>query len=154
MPVWNRGRIPLAYSKEEYQRNKEAHKRRQDRYRAKLDREVYLERAREATRKHRREKLQKVKLYLQGLLGGKCQNCGISDSRVLDFDHIDPASKEMLISQRYNLPIGVLEEEVRKCQLLCANCHRIKTFESGGYDSWKRRKYRNKNRTVWKKPER
>ena len=140
----------MAYSKEAYQRNKAAHKRRQDRYRAKLGPEVFGERSREATRKHRREKLLKVKLHLQGILGGKCQKCGIDDHRVLHFDHIDPMKKTMLVSQSYRLPLPQLEKEIENCQLLCANCHMIRTWESGGHDSWKRRGYRNKNRTVWR----
>lgn len=145
----------MAYSSEEYQRNREAYKRRQARYIAKqraLDPEGWAEKKREATKKHRREKLQKVKLHLQGLLGGKCQRCGNDDSRVLDFDHVDPMTKELLISQSYNKPLSQLEAEIAKCRLLCANCHRIATWESGGFDSWKLRGYRNKNRTVWKKP--
>lgn len=153
MPTLNYQGGVMAYSKEAYQRNKDAHQKRQARYISKqqaADPEEWKRKKREATRKHRREKLLKVKLHLQGLLGGKCQSCGIADHRVLDFDHIDPMTKEMLISQSYNKPLRVLEAEISKCRLLCANCHRVATWESGGFDSWKRRNYRNKNRTVWR----
>lgn len=145
----------MAYSREAYQRNKEAHKRRTQRYIAKqraVNPEEWKAKKREATKKHRREKLLRVKLHLQGLLGGSCQKCGNSDSRVLDFDHVDPAAKQMLISQSYSKPLAELEAEIAKCRLLCANCHRIATLESGGYDSWKRRAFRNKNRTKWQAP--
>jgi len=56
-----------------------------------------------------------------------CAHCGYSDNAVaLDFDHIDPSTKEFLIPRflcRSNLKR--LFKEIRKCQILCANCHRI-----------------------------
>jgi hypothetical protein len=146
----------MAYSREAYQRNKVAAQKRQKRYNDKqiaADPEGWKAKKRKATRKHRQEKLYKIKTHLQGLLGGKCQHCGNTDPRVLDFDHVDPTSKTLLISQSYHLPLVRLEEEIAKCRLLCANCHRIATLETGGFNSWKRRVYRNKNRTVWKVPE-
>lgn len=72
------------------------------------------------------------KLRLLALAGGaKCSNCGYDRSIVaLDFDHIDPAAKTFPISQ--NLAVAKWERlvaEVEKCRVLCANCHRIHTFE-------------------------
>ncbi len=58
-----------------------------------------------------------------------CVSCGIEDSRVLEFDHIDPDSKSASISRLINSTTNwdnVLQE-INKCQILCANCHKIKT---------------------------
>ena len=59
--------------------------------------------------------------------GNGCAHCGYNKSPVaLDFDHIDPSTKEFLIPRflaRTNLKR--LFKEIRKCQILCANCHRI-----------------------------
>lgn len=93
----------------------------------------------------RRERLNLLKIELQQLIGGKCVNCGLTDPRLLDFDHINPLDKTMMISQKLHLPKEVLIEEVKKCQLLCPNCHRLKTIEQHGFD-YRVRDYRNESR--------
>ena len=93
----------------------------------------------------RRERQQEVRKKLQQVLGGVCIECGINDYRLLDFDHINPATKTMNISQKLHLPWEVLLEEVAKCQLLCPNCHRLKTMETRQFDS-RIREFRNPNR--------
>jgi hypothetical protein len=72
---------------------------------------------------------------LLGLFGElKCQICGYNKYfEVLDFHHRDPSKKDKLISSFLLQPIN--EErlnEVKKCSLLCSNCHRefhLKTKE-------------------------
>jgi hypothetical protein len=62
----------------------------------------------------------------------KCERCGISDFRVLDFHHSSPRKKDFNISDfRYKAGFSKLKEEVEKCSLLCANCHRIVHYEEG-----------------------
>lgn len=60
-----------------------------------------------------------------------CEHCGYNEHAVaLDFDHIDPNDKKFTISHRLDLStIKTLMKEVRKCRVLCANCHRVKTHE-------------------------
>ncbi len=57
--------------------------------------------------------------------GGKCSSCGYNKcAAALHFHHKNPARKEFHISQytgRYSMER--LRTEVRKCILLCANCH-------------------------------
>lgn len=60
-------------------------------------------------------------------LGGKCKHCGSTEN--LHFDHLNPKKKEFRIADRLDAPEKVLEKEVKKCQLLCNNCHRKKTIE-------------------------
>jgi 5-methylcytosine-specific restriction endonuclease McrA len=66
-------------------------------------------------------------------LGGVCRNCGYKDDlRALQVDHVDPATKTMGLSGlgRFALKGGLppfVIRELEKCQLLCANCHAIKT---------------------------
>lgn len=65
----------------------------------------------------------RYKLSLIKYLGGKCIKCGIDDTCLLDFHHIN--SKEKLFS----LSQGVkswkrMKKEAEKCVLLCSNCHR------------------------------
>lgn len=64
-----------------------------------------------------------------------CKECGIKNPIVLEYDHRDPKEKEhniaQMISDRYSMKS--LKREIRKCDVLCANCHRIKTFENKQY---------------------
>lgn len=56
-----------------------------------------------------------------------CDKCGYKKcSWALDFHHIDPATKCDNISYlcRTLQSIDVIEYEIAKCCLLCANCHR------------------------------
>ena len=56
--------------------------------------------------------------------GGKCERCGYDTSpRILHFHHRDPSTKLFEISDRLSANLSVLREEVKKCMLLCPNCH-------------------------------
>ena len=59
-----------------------------------------------------------------------CLDCGESDVRVLQFDHTDPTTKEDNVSRLVMNSAWVrVLDEIRKCVVRCANCHRIKTAE-------------------------
>lgn len=63
-------------------------------------------------------------------MGGCCQHCGgIFPTPVYDFHHRNENEKLFAPSNSYeNLSIDVLAEEIAKCDLLCANCHRIEHY--------------------------
>lgn len=59
-----------------------------------------------------------------------CLHCGIKDHRVLDLHHINGADKEAAVSQLANRSSWqALKAEAEKCQVLCANCHRILHYQ-------------------------
>lgn len=65
------------------------------------------------------------------LLGGICMRCGgVFPRCIYDFHHRDPSTKVDAISNLLGKP-KMLKEELKKCDLLCANCHRICHFEEG-----------------------
>lgn len=73
------------------------------------------------------------KLMLIKHLGGKCVECGfIGHHAVFEFDHVDPATKLGNISRllHYKDTTRILAE-AEHCQLLCGNCHNIKSWEEG-----------------------
>lgn len=49
----------------------------------------------------------------------------------MDFDHRDPATKVYGVSQMLTCSMAAIEDEMSKCDLVCANCHRIRTFDRG-----------------------
>jgi len=57
---------------------------------------------------------------------GKCQSCGYSRCEgALDFHHKDERQKSFGISTKgYTRSWKAVRDEVSKCYLLCANCHR------------------------------
>jgi hypothetical protein len=57
-------------------------------------------------------------------LGGRC-SCGSTDR--LQLDHVDPAMKTMTIADMTRLGDERFWAEVRKCQLLCFDCHVAKS---------------------------
>lgn len=64
------------------------------------------------------------KVRLIKKLGGKCSRCGYSTNiAALAFHHV--GGKEFKLDTRSlsNRKIGPVLEEVRKCELLCHNCH-------------------------------
>jgi|WetSurMetagenome_2_1015567.scaffolds.fasta_scaffold519397_1 hypothetical protein len=54
-----------------------------------------------------------------------CTNCGEPDYRCLDFHHTDPKDKDFEVSKLYQYGSKpLIEKEIKKCIVLCANCHR------------------------------
>lgn len=53
-----------------------------------------------------------------------CKVCGEKEPVVLDLHHLDPSSKELEVSKTVNYSRERLKKEVRKCVVLCSNCHR------------------------------
>lgn len=66
------------------------------------------------------------KLNLIKVCGNKCNICGYEKNiSALEFHHIDPSKKEYgIASQGTCHDIKKDLEEVKKCILVCANCHR------------------------------
>ncbi len=59
-------------------------------------------------------------------LGGKCLHCGWSgDQAAFQFHHVNPEEKTFIIGNVGNKSWPVLQKELQKCILLCANCHMI-----------------------------
>ena len=58
----------------------------------------------------------------------ECIDCGENNPLVLDFDHVK-GEKIMAISDMSNKAYGIdtISKEMDKCEVRCANCHRIIT---------------------------
>lgn len=117
----------MKYNREYYQRNKEHHLVLDQQWKEK-NKEKMLQ-YNHQYQKNRRERIRKASL---DLLGEKCCQCGITDSRVLQIDHIFNDGK---VDRKDTRDTQVRLEKIikypEKYQLLCANCHAIKTYEFG-----------------------
>src|SRR5258708_29735036 len=77
---------------------------------------------------------EKVRNYLWKYLSSHyCKDCGEKDILVLEFDHKGNKYKEIarMITGRYSLARVI--NEVEKCEVRCANCHRRKTALQQGW---------------------
>jgi hypothetical protein len=73
---------------------------------------------------------------MEYLRGRGCSVCGVDNPVVLEFHHIRDrghkrASVSVLVSHGYNW--STVQAEIAKCEVLCANCHRIRTASDRGH---------------------
>jgi len=58
-----------------------------------------------------------------------CADCGKSYPwYIMEFDHIDPSTKKSQVSAIKSCSLFKLIREIVKCDVVCANCHRVRTF--------------------------
>lgn len=84
----------------------------------------------ETWKKYSREKTRKTKKYIIEKLGDKCCKCGFNDIRALQIDHIVSGNgnkERKLYGWKYYSILNALKD-LSDYQLLCANCHSIKSY--------------------------
>lgn len=89
-------------------------------------RAAHMANAARRSKRARDELAARLHAYLQDR---QCIDCRQGDIRCLDFDHRDPMTKAAdvvtLVNQLVSWPR--IEEEIAKCDVRCANCHRRRT---------------------------
>ena len=70
---------------------------------------------------------------LLSLFDGKCSMCGLKDEHpsFFDFHHINMGTKIREVKQILCGSLTTLMEEVKKCVMLCPNCHRRTHIKEG-----------------------
>lgn len=93
---------------------------------------TYKARAKKFTDRVRLEVKQAVYEYL---LAHPCVDCGEKDPIVLEFDHRDADQKRFDVgaAMRRGCSLKTVFEEIAKCDVRCANCHRRRTYKQMGY---------------------
>lgn len=76
--------------------------------------------------KHRAKKKIYIRKYLET---HPCEHCWETKPVCLEFHHIDPSTKsfELAYSISQDKSIKKIDEEIAKCMVLCANCHKVVT---------------------------
>ena len=101
--------------------------------RPKKQKEIDNERHYKAKLDRRAELRLKILEYLKT---NPCVICGESDPIVLCFDHIDPKTKVANVSvlvSRHTRKWETVYKEIKKCRVLCANCHTRETAKQQGW---------------------
>jgi len=83
---------------------------------------AYLKKHRESIKLRQRNFLWKQKIF-------PCVDCGLEfHPTVMQFDHINPENKYKNVSSlKQNKNLMLLE--ISKCELVCANCHAIRSYK-------------------------
>ncbi len=82
-------------------------------------------------RRHNAHKLRRD--FINTLKSKPCADCGISyPYYVMDFDHQDQRLKvkDIAYMAARNWSLEKIKQEVEKCDIVCANCHRFRTFKN------------------------
>lgn len=61
------------------------------------------------------------------LRGKKCTDCGNDNMVVFEFDHVRGKKRDDISKLVKRGCWSVVLDEIRKCDIVCANCHRIRT---------------------------
>jgi len=66
---------------------------------------------------------------MRALKSGPCVDCGISfHFSAMDFDHRPGEIKKFNVSAAQGRNMERVLKEIAKCDLVCSNCHRFRTF--------------------------
>ena len=81
----------------------------------------------------RKRRLKAAKDYAWNIKSNNsCSHCLENDPACLVFHHIDPSKKRSSIHSLYKYGINTVKKEIKKCKLLCANCHmKFHYYEAG-----------------------
>ena len=74
----------------------------------------------------------KKREFLADLKNKACADCGGNFPHyVMEFDHVPERGKKsfsVASGGNWSLKNGPLIEELKKCDVVCANCHRVRTY--------------------------
>ena len=76
-----------------------------------------------------------ARTYILGYLSSHhCIDCGESNTIVLEFDHVR-GRKKMAVAHmaQEGYSLEAIRKEINKCEVRCANCHRIRTHKQKGW---------------------
>lgn len=89
----------------------------------------------ESKRLNKIERRIRARQFVDGYKSAPCVDCQkYHTPRCMEFDHLDAQQKSNNISQMvYDAcNLEIIFAEILKCELVCANCHRIRTARREG----------------------
>lgn len=86
------------------------------------------------SRKNSDKTRKELRIMLNGLKNKPCKDCGKSyPPCAMDFDHTENNKVKKINIFLTNCNKAKLIEEVNKCEIVCSNCHRIRTHNRNQY---------------------
>lgn len=84
---------------------------------------------------HQKEYLIRNRLLMDSYLATQaCVDCGNTNPVVLEFDHVRGNKRyDISTMARSGFSWHRILQEIAKCEVRCANCHRIRTASQGGW---------------------
>ncbi len=77
-----------------------------------------------------------ILLLLNYLKTHHCVDCGESDPLTLEFDHVRDTKKFNVSTRLAQVSWDKVQDEIEKCEVRCANCHKRKTAKQFGYQRY------------------
>ena len=75
----------------------------------------------------------RIRAYITAYLkDNPCVDCGEADPVILEFDHVRDKDFNISDAARKGVSMKKLKDEIAKCEVRCANCHRKKTYQRSG----------------------
>lgn len=88
------------------------------------------EKRKKTSRESAAKNLASFRLFLNKTKDVPCFDCGVKyPPCAMDFDHINPSLKKFNISEAQCVRNEILLQEIEKCDIVCANCHRIREHD-------------------------
>lgn len=92
--------------------------------------EGHREQEKERVRRRRVKAREEAREFVYSYLSThSCIDCGETDPRVLDFDHVRGKGETMSVLITQGASIERIKTEISLCVVRCSNCHRKKTME-------------------------
>ena len=86
--------------------------------------------------KVKRKSADKRTLFLDTLKRRPCADCNqIFPPCVMEFDHVH-GKKLKAVSQLRHRKLAILQAEIGKCEIVCSNCHRMRTHKKSRVDEF------------------
>lgn len=95
----------------------------------KVDGQTHYQRNKQLYIDRTKERRQELRDFVNQLKDKPCTDCGIKfHPAAMDFDHLN--NKEFEISKMIlnGRSKEAILKEIAKCELVCSNCHRVRTF--------------------------
>ena len=79
---------------------------------------------------YNRDRRDNRQLLIDQMKAVPCADCGGTFPPVcMDFDHLDGSAKDFNIGSSTTTALRKVLAEIAKCEVVCANCHRLRTVE-------------------------
>lgn len=96
-----------------------------------LSKDDYHAYRKDSSRTRQKQNNENLREKINALKSNPCTDCGgIFHPICMDFDHLPQFHKEYPIAEmvRRRMAWATIMSEIAKCELVCANCHRFRTF--------------------------